>query len=169
MIRLEQPRDLGALLRDSLVVYFRHFGTFLALGALVVVPAELIVRGLGMEQLTADYDSTPSLAELAIPAAVSYLVVAPLMTAICVYALRSIAEGGSPGAREAILSGLESFQPLFFAVVLAALGIAAGLLGALVLTKFIQSMLYGVGRRDPLTFAAVAATLAAWKEQYGIA
>jgi hypothetical protein len=128
VIRLEQPRDLGALLRDSLTVYFRHFGTFLALGALVVVPSELIVRGLGMEQLTADYDSTPSFAEMAVPAAVSYLVVAPLITAICVHALRSVAAGGSPGAREAILNGLESFRPIFFAVLLAALGIALGLL-----------------------------------------
>ncbi len=34
MIELERQRDLGALLRDSLSVYLRHFATFLALGAL---------------------------------------------------------------------------------------------------------------------------------------
>jgi hypothetical protein len=126
VIELERPRDAGALLRDSLVVYLRHFWTFLALGALVVVPSELIVSGVGMEELTSGYDSTPSVAEAAIPAAVSYLVVAPLITAICVYALQSVAAGGSPGAREAIVKGFEQFSPIFFAVLLAALGTLLG-------------------------------------------
>jgi hypothetical protein len=126
VIELERPRDVGGLLRDALVVYIRHFGTFLALGALVVVPSELIVGGIGMEQLSSGYDPSPSFAEAAIPSAVSYLVVAPLITAICVYALRSVAEGGSPGAREAVVKGFESFSPIFFAVLLAALGTLVG-------------------------------------------
>ena len=128
MIPLERPRDLGALLRDSYSIYRRHFWTFVALGALVVVPAELIVSGVGLEQLTADYDASPGVAELAIPAAVAYLVVAPLITAICIHALRSVAAGGSTGAREAIVNGFESFTPIFFAVLLAAVGITFGLL-----------------------------------------
>jgi hypothetical protein len=128
VIPLERPRDVGALLRDSFSVYLRHFGTFVALGALVVVPSELIVGGVGLEQLSSDYDATPGFAEAVIAAAVSYLVVAPLITAICIHALRSVAVGGSPGAREAIVRGFESFTPIFFAVLLAALGIALGLL-----------------------------------------
>jgi hypothetical protein len=79
-----------------------------------------------MAQLTSGYDTTPSFAEAAIPAAVSYLVVAPLITAICVYALQSVAAGGSPKAREALVKGFESFSPVFFAVLLAALGILLG-------------------------------------------
>jgi hypothetical protein len=127
VIQLEQPRELGALLRDSWSVYRRHFLAFFALGALVVVPTELIVRGIGLEQLSSGYDPTPPLAETAVPGAVAYLVVAPLITAICVHALRSVAGGGSPGAREAIVKGFESFTPIFFAVLLAAAGIALGL------------------------------------------
>jgi hypothetical protein len=126
VIELDRPRDAGGLLRDAFVVYIRHFGTFLALGALVVVPSELIVGGVGMEQLTSGYDDSLDFAEAAIPSAVSYLVVAPLITAICIYALQSVAEGGSPGAREAIVKGFESFAPIFFAVLLAALGTLAG-------------------------------------------
>jgi hypothetical protein len=126
VIELDRPRDAGALLRDSLTIYIRHFWTFLALGALVVVPSELIVSGIGLEQFTSGYDSSPSFAEAAIPATVSYLVVAPLITAICVYALRSVAAGDSPRAREAVVKGFESFSPIFFAVVLAALGILVG-------------------------------------------
>ena len=128
MIAPERSRDLGALLRDSFTVYLQHFPTFLALGAVVVVPAELIVSGVGLEQLSSDYDATPGFAEAAIPAAVSYLVVAPLVTAICVHALLSVAGGGSPGAGEAIVKGFEAFTPIFFAVLLAALGILLGLI-----------------------------------------
>jgi len=126
VIELERPRDASALLRDSLLVYVRHFWTFLALGALVVIPSELVVSGIGLEQLSSGYDSTPSFAEAAIPALVSYLVVAPLITAICVFALRSVASGGKPRAREAIVKGFESFSPIFFAVLLAALGTLVG-------------------------------------------
>jgi hypothetical protein len=129
VIQLERSRDVGRLLLDSFTVYLRHFGTFLALGALVVVPSQVIVGGIGLEQLTADYDDTsPTWAETSIAAAVAYLVVAPLITAICVHALRSVAGGGSPGAREAIVKGFEAFAPIFFAVLLAAAGIALGLL-----------------------------------------
>jgi hypothetical protein len=128
VIELERPRDVGALLRDAFSVYLRHFWTFLAIGAIVVVPSELIVSGVGLNQLSAGYDATPSFAEAAIPGAVSYLVVAPLVSAICVFALRSVASGDSPRAREAVVKGFEMFTPLFFAVLLAALGIALGLL-----------------------------------------
>jgi hypothetical protein len=127
VIELERPRDTGALLRDSFSVYRRNFWTFLAIGAIVVVPAELIVGGVGLEQLSSGYNATPNFAEAAIPGAVSFLVVAPLITAICVFALRSVAAGNSPRARESLVKGFELFTPLFFAVVLAALGIALGL------------------------------------------
>ena len=47
-------------MRDTFAVYRRHFWTFLAVGAVVVVPAELIVSGVGLEQLTAGYDGSPA-------------------------------------------------------------------------------------------------------------
>jgi len=42
-----------------------------------------------------------------------------------------------------------------------AAGIAVGLAGALVLTRLLSKLLFGVGATDPLTFAAVALVLAA--------
>src|SRR5262249_27549961 len=42
---------------------------------------------------------------------------------------------------------------------LAALGAAAGVAGALALTRFVSSLLFGVGGGDPLTFGAVVAAL----------
>jgi len=44
---------------------------------------------------------------------------------------------------------------------LVALGLTAGTLGALLLTRLISSLLYGISAQDPLTFAAIAALLAA--------
>ncbi len=43
---------------------------------------------------------------------------------------------------------------------LIALGLGGGLVGALLLTRFLASMLFGVSAYDPLTFAAIAALLA---------
>ena len=39
-------------------------------------------------------------------------------------------------------------------------GIAAGLAGALILTRYLASLLFGVGAQDPATFAGVAVLLA---------
>jgi hypothetical protein len=127
-LQLARPRDLSALFADALGILFRHFGTFLALSALVVVPVRLIVAGVGLEQLTAGYDESLSTAEVTITGLVGFLVVTPLINAICIHALHSIATGGSPGAGRAIVEGFEAFTPIFFAIVLAALGIALGLI-----------------------------------------
>jgi hypothetical protein len=126
-LELQRPRDITALFGDAMSVYLRHAGTFLMLSAAVVVPVHLIVSGVGLEQLTADYDDAPSAAEAVIPTVVSFLVVAPLITAICIYALHAVAEGGRPAAGQVLTEGFEAFTPIFFAVLLAALGIALGL------------------------------------------
>jgi putative ABC transport system permease protein len=46
-------------------------------------------------------------------------------------------------------------------MVLVALGLAAGLFGALILTQFLRSMLFAVKPTDPATFIAIAALLMA--------
>ena len=132
MIELARARDITALFRESLAVYVRHAGVFVALSAAVVVPVFLIVQGIGLEQLSADYDSSPTVAEAAVPTVVSFLVVTPIVTAICIHALRSVAAGEQIGAGRAFVSGFEAFTPLFFAVALAAIGIAVGFLALIV-------------------------------------
>jgi len=125
---LERPRDIGALFGDALRAYGSNIGTFLLISAAIIVPAKLVVSGLGLEQFSGPYDDSPSVAETAIPAAVSFLVVAPLITATCIHSLRDIAGGGTPKAGRSLAAGLDAFAPIFFAIVLAAAGIAAGLL-----------------------------------------
>jgi len=46
------------------------------------------------------------------------------------------------------------------AAVLTGAGILCGVLGSLLLTRFIESLLYGIHGRDPITFTAVVAVLA---------
>jgi uncharacterized membrane protein len=98
----------------------------------VVVPTELIVEGVGMEMLTSSYDSSPSVAEVVIPTIVEFLVVTPIIAAICIYALHQIAEGERPSAGRVLVAGFEAFTPLFAAVVLAAAGIALGFVALIV-------------------------------------
>jgi hypothetical protein len=125
-LELRRQRDVGALFRDALAVFGRHFWLFITLSAVVVVPTELIVEGVGLEMLTSSYDASPSVAEFLVPGIVDFLVVTPIVTAICIYALHQIAAGERPRAGEVLTAGFEAFTPLFAAVVLAAAGIALG-------------------------------------------
>jgi hypothetical protein len=160
-LELPRPRDIGALFGDALRAYRSHLGTFLLVSAAIVVPADLVVSGIGLEQITAPYDDTPAAAETIIPTAVSLLVVAPLITATCIHALREIAGGGAPRAGRTLLAGLEAFAPIFVAIVLAAAGIALGLLLLIVPGVYLAVRWYFVpqtvvvdGARGPSALAA---------------
>ena len=131
-LQLRQQRDVGALFRDAFAVFSRHALLFILLSAAVVVPAELIVEGIGLEMLTSSYDSSPSVAETVIPTIVEFLVVTPIIAAICIYALHQIAGGERPSAGQVLVAGFEAFTPLFAAVALAAAGIALGFVALIV-------------------------------------
>src|SRR5439155_586086 len=68
---------------------------------------------------------------------------------------RELAVRAALGAQRQQLSGLV----LARGARLALLGIGLGLVGALALSRFLSALLYGIGERDPLTFAVVAMTL----------
>lgn len=44
-------------------------------------------------------------------------------------------------------------------VLLALIGVAVGLVGSFVLTRFLSNMLFGITSTDPLTFAAISVLL----------
>ena len=124
---LARQRGIGDLLGDALRVYFRNFWTVFAIGLAVVLPVQLIVSGIGLEELTSGYRDTDNTAELLIPTIVSYLVVAPLIAAATIHLLRRLADGERPHAGASIQAGLDVFAPVFLAVLLAGLGTAIGL------------------------------------------
>jgi hypothetical protein len=129
---LRRPRDVGALLADGFSLYFREFRTFFLIAVAVVVPVNLIVGGIGLGQLTGEYDSSPSAAEDIITLATSFLVVAPLTSAMCVYALLDVADGTRPRARSVIQRGLDVFPPLLVVILLYGGGVALGLLALVI-------------------------------------
>jgi Membrane domain of glycerophosphoryl diester phosphodiesterase len=125
-LELLRPRDIGALFRDSLSAYFRFLMPFIAIGAVVVVPVELVVSGIGLGQLSGGFDTDTTRSGLGVVVAENYLLVGPLVTAMVIHALLAVADGRRPQAGPAIMSGLEAFRPIFVAVVIGAAGVILG-------------------------------------------
>jgi hypothetical protein len=126
-VDLNRPRDLSALLSDSFSLYRRHFWTFLAIGAVVVLPVHAAVLGVGLGQFTGGYNSTPVPASTLVPALVRLLVVAPLVAVMVLKALLEISERRAPRATQAIQGGLDVFARVFWPVLIAVLCEAATL------------------------------------------
>ena len=129
---LTRRRGVGDLLGDSLTVYFRNFATVFAIAFPIVAVVQLIVSGIGLEQLTSGYQEEATTAETLIPTAVSYLVVAPLIAAATIDVIQRLSTGERPHAGRAIQAGLDIFVPVFVAVVLAGIGIGIGLVALIV-------------------------------------
>ena len=139
-VDLRRPRDVGALIGDAFTVYLREFRTFVLIALAVVVPVNLIVEGVGLGHLTSDYDASPTQAEMIIPILSNFLLVVPLTSAMCIYALLDLADGERPRAGSAIQRGLDVFAPLLVVMLLYAgtliLGLLALIVGALVALVF---------------------------------
>jgi hypothetical protein len=172
---LGRPRDVGALLRDSLRALRARPWTFLAVSVAFVVPIDLVVLGFGLEQLSGPYDRSPDWPQTAIPAAVDYLVLTPLVTAGVIHVLVEMAGGRRPGAWEAIQRALDVFTPLFVAIVLVALGVLVGLLAFLIpgiylffRWFFVPQAVVLEGRRDAAALHASADLVGgAWWRTFG--
>lgn len=126
-LELERPRDFSELFNTAIAVYTQNFGTLIAISAAVVIPVNLIVLGLGLEQLFSEYDENPSVAQALIPVLVTSLVTTPLIAAMTVTAMLDLGAGREPSASASIQRGLEFFAPVFLALLLALSGVVLGL------------------------------------------
>jgi hypothetical protein len=166
---LDRPRDLGALLSDSFAIYRGNFWTFLAMSAVVVVPVQAIVLGVGLGQFSGGYDSTPRPQGAIVPAIVQVLVVGPLVAVMALHALREIADGRKPRAGQAIQAGLDAFSVVFWPVLIATLceaGTAITLIVPFVLLVrlyFVPQLVVLEGKRGP------EALRASWELTRGLA
>jgi hypothetical protein len=124
---LDRPRDLGALLSDTVALYRRQFWTFLAIAFAVVVPVHAIVLGIGLGEFTGGYDSATGIdgklppASAYVPLVVQLLVVGPLVAVMTLHAVQEIAAGRKARAGESIQAGLDAFTPVFWPVLIAVL------------------------------------------------
>ncbi|HZP22138.1 MAG TPA: ABC transporter permease [Terriglobales bacterium] len=94
----------------------------------------------------------------------SFAVLALLLSAIGLYAVLSYMVAQRTleiGLRLALGAQRDNVLALFLrrGMLLAAAGLAIGIFVSLLLTRFMQEMLYGVGRFDPVTFVGVSALL----------
>jgi hypothetical protein len=129
---LLRPRNVGDLFRDAFNSYVRHFSAFVAIGAAVVIPVELVVSGLGLGELSGGYPPSGTGAELGVSLAEGYLLVGPLVTAMVIHALLAVADGRRPRPGPAIVSGLEAFRPIFMAVIIGAAGVILGFIALII-------------------------------------
>jgi hypothetical protein len=118
-VDLNRPRDLNALLSESLALYRRHFLTFVAISLAVVVPVYAAVFGIGLGQFSGGYDASLPSAAAPVPIIVQVLVVDPLVAAIVLHALRGMAAGERPHAGRSIQAGLDVFAAVFWPVLIA--------------------------------------------------
>lgn len=166
---LDRPRDLGALLSDSFALYRRHFWKFLAMAVVVVVPVHAVVLGLGLNQFSGGYDSTPPPQSALVPALVQLLVVSPLVTVMALHAVQEIGAGRKPRAGESIQAGLDAFAVVFWPVLIAVLCEAAtiitiiGPLILLVRLYFVPQLVVLEGKRG------ADALRASWELTRGLA
>jgi hypothetical protein len=165
---LAKQRGIGDLLGDALRIYFRNFPVVFAIGFAVVLPVQLIVSGIGLEELTSGYRETDNTAELLIPTIVSYLVVAPLIAAAAIHLLQRLAEGERPHAGRSIQAGLDVFAPVFVAVLLAGAGTAIGLVLLIIPGLYVAVRWYFVAQAVVIDNARSAEALrASWRLTQG--
>ncbi len=131
-MKLVQDRTLGQVLDTSFGLYKQHLRLFLVLAVGVIIPVDLIVSGIGLGQLSSDYDSSPPLGEALIPGAVSALVTVPLITAMQVRAILALEQGRTPTAGEAAREGLDIFASVLLVVVLVGACAVVGFLALII-------------------------------------
>jgi hypothetical protein len=162
-VDLDRPRDLNALLSESFALYRRHFWTFLAIAAAVVVPVYVVVFGVGLGQFRGGFDKGISSAAAPLPVLVHVLVVNPLVAVMTLHALREMATLGKPHAGHSIQAGLDVFAAVFWPVLLALLCEVGTLITAvvpfvlLVRLYFVPQVVLAEDRRG------VAALTASWE------
>ncbi len=128
------------------------------------IDRDLAFSGVGtMRNVVADAIAVPRLLTTVLT---GFALAAMMLAVIGIYGLMSYDVGQRTqeiGVRIAL--GAEPGEVLRFVVsrgmALLTGGVALGLLASLVLSRFLEGLLFGVSARDPLTFAAVVAVLAA--------
>jgi predicted permease len=118
----------------------------------------------GVEPLTATLAHTMGQQRFTMTILVLFAAVALLLAAVGVHGVLSytvVQRTREIGIRMALGADPLGVRGLVVGegAMLAGVGLALGLLGALALTRLLASLLYGVGARDPLTFVGVAFTL----------
>jgi hypothetical protein len=119
---IDRPRTAGELIRDMFALFAQDWRTHLAIGCVVVLPVYLAVFGLGLGELSARYDGSPTQGREFLEGGVLFAIVLPL---VMVMVARVLTTGASAG--QAIQGGLERFAAALVVAVAAIVLSMAGL------------------------------------------
>jgi hypothetical protein len=119
---LDRPRSAGELIRDMFALFARDWATYLIIGCVVVVPVYLAVFGLGLGELTARFDGSPTQGREFLEGGVLFAIVLPLVMVMVARVLSAEATAG-----QAIQGGLERFAAALVVAVAAIAFTMAGL------------------------------------------
>jgi hypothetical protein len=141
-VDLTRRRELGELIEDSWRLFSSNLGLFVTIAVVVVVPADLLVLGVGLGELWKDYEPDPNLGPSAVRAALRLLVVQPLVTAACIAAVMSLGRGERPPAGWSVARGFERWGAVLVAVLLAGLATLTGLVAFVIPGIWLAVVLY---------------------------
>ena len=129
---LSRQRELGDLIGGTARLFLNHLAVFLTVALLIVTPVVLIVDGIWGRALADGVDADAPLAVDITSTFLQAIVIPPLITALNVVIVMGLARGEEPTVGGALRSASERFLPALGTVVLAALGVALGLLALVV-------------------------------------
>src|ERR1700730_7664046 len=124
---IERPRSLAEILAEALDIYQRYPGLVLTLALGVIGPYELAVLAATGEGPLATQSHQKAGVTILL-ALLNYAFIAPLISALLIYAVIVIAQGRGPRLAEAAARGLRVLPEVAAAVIAAGFGIGLGLL-----------------------------------------
>ncbi len=129
---LDRPRTLGELIGLTFELFGRHLATFLSLTLLVVAPVVIFVDGVWGGFLADGGRADPSTGASATSLALGTVVIPPLVTALHVVVVQSLARGEEPTVGAALRRAAPRLPAALGAVVLYSIGVALGLVALIV-------------------------------------
>jgi hypothetical protein len=129
---LSRHRELGDLIGGTARLFLNHLAVFLSVTLLIVTPVVLIVDGFWGRALADGVDADAPLAVDITSTFLQAIVIPPLITALHVVIVMGLARGEEPTVGGVLRSASERFLPALGTVLLAALGVALGLLALVV-------------------------------------
>jgi hypothetical protein len=124
---IERPRSLAEILAEALDIYQRYPGLVLTLALGVIGPYELAVLAATGEGPLATQSHQKAGVTILL-ALLNYALIAPLISALLIYAVIVIGQGRGPRLTEVAARGLRVLPEVAAAVIAAGFGIGLGLL-----------------------------------------
>jgi hypothetical protein len=128
---LDRSRGLAEIINDAFALFLARFWTYVAIAAVVAVPVQLAIFGIGLGELTSRYDGETTQGETLLVAGVQLLLITPLISAMVLQALVD--------PRRSTWASIQAGMDLFIAVV-----VVSGLFAALFVAGLFALIVPGI-------------------------